>query len=286
MKTCLNGATLMPYSFEDDVKLAAANGFDGVEIWAEKLAKYLEDHSPSEVRRLLDQHGVEATGWCSAPLRYFNDVEGAVQAFRETAELAHTLGVQVLLAIPDRPPEDWSREQAIEHAGKVGKQYTPMLEEFDLRFVVEPKPTNFLVPHPRYAVEIVEHVNHERFGLMMDTFHYHRAGVSREEIWAIPIEKLFIVHVADAEDRPREELDDFLRLYPGAGVAPLVEMLQVVQQKGYNGYYSVEIFREEYWQRPAETIAIEAKRHLDEVLKKVIPNIHEHNLTHNKSEMY
>lgn len=266
MRTCLNGATTMPNSLEQDVRCAAAAGFDGLEIWGEKLPAFLKHHSAEDARALLDAHHVKAAGWCSVTLRFFNDVEGALQSFRESARLAHSLGVEVLLAIPDKPPDDMAYSQAVRRAGEVARRYTDILEEYDLKFVLEPKPTNAFVAGPRAALDIVQAVGHGRFGLMMDTFHYYRGNVPLEDIEAIPIEKLFIVHVADAEPIPREELTDFRRLYPGQGIAPLHEMLSIVHRKGYDGYFSVEIFQEEYWKRPGATIAAEAKRHLDQVL--------------------
>ena len=102
---------------------------------------------------------------------------------------------------------------------------------------------------------------------MMDTFHYFKSRVSIEEIAAIPIEKLLIVHVNDCEDLPREELRDSNRLYPSLGIIPLKGMLGAIKRNGYQGYLSVEIFREEYWKDDPLTISLNSKHYLDSVLK-------------------
>jgi len=37
MKTCINGATMMPHPLEKDIEAAGEAGFQGVEIWRDKL---------------------------------------------------------------------------------------------------------------------------------------------------------------------------------------------------------------------------------------------------------
>jgi sugar phosphate isomerase/epimerase len=65
-------------------------------------------------------------------------------------------------------------------------------------------------------------------------------------------------------------LNDSHRLYTGLGIIPLEEMLGILNRKGYQRFLSVEVFRQEYWNKPPEVISKEAKQHLDEVLDKII----------------
>jgi sugar phosphate isomerase/epimerase len=60
-----------------------------------------------------------------------------------------------------------------------------------------------------------------------DVFHYYQSSVSLEEIAATPVERLRAIHVNDGEDLPKEELNDFKRLYPTLGVLPAAEMLRI-----------------------------------------------------------
>jgi 2-keto-myo-inositol isomerase len=122
------------------------------------------------------------------------------------------------------------------------------------------------VPGAKEALAIVAEGDHPNLGMMMDLFHYYKSGVPMEDIEAIPIEKLLIIHVDDCEDLPRAQLNDGHRLYPGLGVMPVKEMLGIVKRKGYKGYLSVELFRREYWEATPEQISREAKKHLDAVI--------------------
>ncbi len=58
MKTCINGATTMPYSLEDDIKSAGKTGFQGVQIWKDKLDRYLQDHPKRDLKDLISQYNL------------------------------------------------------------------------------------------------------------------------------------------------------------------------------------------------------------------------------------
>jgi sugar phosphate isomerase/epimerase len=53
------------------------------------------------------------------------------------------------------------------------------------------------------------------------------------------------VHFQDTADVPKELYDNNSRLIPGDGVAPVVKILKKLQEKGYTGALSVELFRRE-----------------------------------------
>lgn len=270
MKTCINGATTMPYSFAQDIKSASVAGFDGVEIWTSKLKDYLEEHSIEDAKELLDANNVQAAALCPWDFSFFGDVDVTSEAVEDGAKIAEKLDCDTLLVTPDVPPESMSEAEAITTAGKVGRKYAEITQDYGVHLALEPLGNHPFVPGAKEAMAIIEVADHDYMGMMMDTFHYYKSNVPIEEIDAIPNDKLFIVHVNDCEDRPREELKDSHRLYTGLGVIPLSEMLGTIKRNGYEGYLSVEIFRREYWDKDPETISKEAKKYLDKLLKKLL----------------
>src|SRR5687767_15651529 len=68
-----------------------------------------------------------------------------------------------------------------------------------------------------------------------------------------------IFHINDAEDLPRNELEDRHRLLPGLGILPLREIVSAFRRIGYDKVASVEIFRPEYWARDPFELARAAK---------------------------
>ena len=81
-------------------------------------------------------------------------------------------------------------------------------------------------------------------------------------------ESLFIFHINDAENLPREQLQDSHRLLPGLGILPLSDMLQAFRSIGYDRVASVEIFRPEYWERDPFELARDAKAATEQVLAR------------------
>jgi len=271
MKLCINGGTTQPYSLEEDCRAAAAAGFEAVEIWMAKLVAFLEDHSPEDARALFESHGLKPAAFCPAiiPGRLvpvFEKPEEAVSAIRQTADLGQRIGCGTLLINFDRPPENMPYVDAVKRSAGVARELTLICADHGVRLSLEMKPNNSFIPTPMRTMPIVEAVDHDAFGIMMDTFHYYRGGVTLQDIEALPIEKIFIVHVADAPEGDIEEIDDFARVYPGLGVIPIADMLAVLKRKGYDGFASVELFQEDYWKRPVAVICNEAFAHLNAVM--------------------
>jgi 2-keto-myo-inositol isomerase len=102
---------------------------------------------------------------------------------------------------------------------------------------------------------IVMAVNRENIGLVLDTFHFYAGGSSVGAIRDVDPEKIFILHVNDAEKLPKPDLQDAHRLLPGEGVIPLAEILSSLKDIHYDGPVSLEMFRPAYWSRPPEEIA-------------------------------
>ena len=101
---------------------------------------------------------------------------------------------------------------------------------------------------------------------MIDTFHYYKSGITLQEVEAIPVELISIVHVNDSEDLPLGELTDQNRLYMGDGVIPLKEIMKILKRKKYCGAISVEIFRQAYWQDNPLKIAQKSKAAYDKIV--------------------
>ncbi|HKQ52504.1 MAG TPA: sugar phosphate isomerase/epimerase, partial [Pyrinomonadaceae bacterium] len=108
------------------------------------------------------------------------------------------------------------------------------------------------------AAQIVSALDRANVGLVLDSFHFYAGGSRLESIDALDPARLFIFHINDAEDRPREELEDRHRLLPGLGILPLKEIAAALARRGYDRVASVEIFRPEYWERDPYELAREA----------------------------
>ena len=79
-------------------------------------------------------------------------------------------------------------------------------------------------------------------GLLLDSWHWHHAGATTQDIVAAGRDRIVHVHFNDAPNLPPEQIHDNQRLLPGEGVINLTGFLQALQRIGYHDALSVEVF--------------------------------------------
>ncbi|HKP88274.1 MAG TPA: sugar phosphate isomerase/epimerase [Blastocatellia bacterium] len=262
MKLSLNGATTMKADLETDIRAASRAGFDCVEIWAAKLRDFLRSRTVAELKDLFAEHGVEPYSINSIEHATFRDEAGKeklVEECEELCEIASGIGCPYVVIVPGRTPQGATRADVIEesasclsHLGGAAQRHGVGLA---FEFLGQP---DCSVQTLDLADEIVRRVARPNVGLVIDSFHFYAGGSSLESINELDPDRLFIFHINDAEDRPREELEDRHRLLPGLGILPLKEITGALRRIGYDRVTSVEIFRPEYWERDPFELAGEA----------------------------
>jgi 2-keto-myo-inositol isomerase len=264
MIPCYNGATSRPYPLEEDLRAAAAAGFSLVELWGEKFESFFSHHELADLKALLHQNNLRVAAIDLVALDYSQpeNVEQAVSRARYLGEIAQAVGCDLLLLCSWGDLHGRSKEEGIDLVAEYLWPVCTAAAEFGCRLAIEPLGGHALIPGCREALAIIERARQPNLGLMWDFFHYHKSGVSLEEIRRIPLDRLWLVHVDDAPDLPRETLQDPDRVYPGDGAMPLPSYFQVLREMGYNGPISVELFNQEYYQQPIDEIARNAYQSL------------------------
>jgi 2-keto-myo-inositol isomerase len=263
MLIALNGATTMKADLEHDVVAASLAGFDGIELWASKLRQFLSVRSIEALDELLSQHRVRAFSINSIERITFRDSSGSNQLLQECAELsriAAAVGCPYLVVVPSPLPPATDRESVIKETVRALKEMGAVAEFFGASLAFEfLGQTGCSVQTLQMASEIVDQVDRENVGLVIDTFHFYSGGSRLDDIRRLNVDKLFIFHLNDAENRPRSELQDSHRLLPGMGILPLSDIVRELKSIGYDGIASVEIFRPEYWDMDANELARQAR---------------------------
>jgi sugar phosphate isomerase/epimerase len=79
-------------------------------------------------------------------------------------------------------------------------------------------------------------------GLLLDSWHWHHAGATPDDIVAAGKRGIVHVHFNDAAMQAPEKVLDNERLLPGEGVIDLVGFLRALHKIGYTDGLSVEVF--------------------------------------------
>ncbi|MDH5246405.1 MAG: sugar phosphate isomerase/epimerase [Betaproteobacteria bacterium] len=135
----------------------------------------------------------------------------------------------------------------------------------------------------RAAGEIVFRANCANLGLAIDAFDVLAAGAPLDDLDAIDPEQIFLVQLSDymwQEIRSAEERTataTHFRVFPGEGAHSdgLADFVTKLDEIGYCGDYSFDVYNDDYLQMPAETVAARAQRAADwlgeTVLRRALP---------------
>jgi 2-keto-myo-inositol isomerase len=257
MIPCYNGATSRPYPLQDDLAAAAAAGFPMVELWGEKFDKFFAEQTVDDLKRLLDRHRLRPAAIDLVALDYSvpENVERSMARAHELGRIAQAIGCDLLLLCSWGDLHGRSKEEGLHMVAEYLRPVCSAAAEHGCRLAIEPLGRAEVIPGCREALAIIEQAGQPNLGLMWDFFHYHKSGVPLDEIRRIPLDKLWLVHVDDAPGLPPETLKDPDRVYPGRGALPLPTYFTILQELGYRGPVSVELFNQEYYRQPIAEIA-------------------------------
>lgn len=271
MKLSFNGATSMHADLVTDIKAASAAGFDYLEIWATKLRVFLKENSVSDLKRLFDENNLLPYSINSIEHITFRNDEDYAKIKAECEELcriASEIDCPYVVVVPGKLPVDASKDLIVDESVRVLNELGKIAEKFDVGLAFEfLGQTDCSVQTLGLADEIVKKVNRTNVGLVLDSFHFYAGNSTFESIDALDAEKLFIFHINDSEDRPKEELNDSHRLLPGLGILPLKEIKAAFDRIGFDRIASIEIFRPEYWERDTFELARDAREAMLKVLR-------------------
>jgi 2-keto-myo-inositol isomerase len=271
MKIAMNGATTMRADLTTDIKAAGAAKFDYVEIWAAKLREFLKTNSAADLKKLIEDNDLQPYSINSIEhitFRNAADYEKIKAECEDLSRVAAEIGCPYVVVVPGKLPENASKEEIAEESVRVLNELADIAEKYNVGLAFEfLGQTDCSVQTLDFCKEIVEKVNRENVGLVIDTFHFYAGNSTFEAIETLDPKKLFIFHINDAEDLPREDLTDAHRLYPGTGILPIREIKQRFDKIGYDRMVSIEIFRPEYWSEDPFEVARKAKAATEKVLE-------------------
>lgn len=253
-----------------DILAASAAGFDLLEIWSAKLYRYLESKTTADLKAELEAANISPYSINSIEhITFRSDADYA--AIRSECEhlsrIAGELSCPYIVVVPGRLPVDATKEHIVSESVRVLRELSDIAGNYGVSLAFEfLGQSDCSVQTLDLCSEIVELVDRENVGNVIDSFHFYAGNSTFEAIDRLDPAKLFIFHINDAEDLPKEQLTDAQRLYPGTGILPLAKMKEHFDAIGYDRMVSIEIFRPEYWEQDPFEVARRAKESTEQVL--------------------
>ena len=227
-------------------RLAAKVGFPGTDVMLDSAMKAGAEATKDLLAELKLKSAV-----LNFPVEFRKDdaaFDASLSKLGETAEFASKIGCPRMMTYI-MPSSNVPKEQLVPIYKKRFTSSARVLAQSGLRLALE-----FLGPlHLRKAqpYEFIWRMNDmlaftkecgPNVGLLLDSWHWHHAGATTQDIINAGRERIVHVHFNDAPDLPPEQIRDNERLLPGEGVINLVGFLQALKKIGYRDALSVEVF--------------------------------------------
>jgi len=241
MITCLSGATTVPYGLAEDVRAAAAAGFEAIEVWRPKLEAFICDTGIEALAALLAKLGIEVASLAPYPIPCVPEIGDTVRRIRRAAESAARIGGDLIVAVPEPPPAGMAIEDALRILAGRLRACADAAAPSGVRIAVESRSDHPLLSDPRAALRLIRTAEHPKLGLAVGLAQLRATGIPAERLGDIPIDRLWLVRVTDGDGPPSIE-----------------EIIRTLEEIGYEGAVSVETPREDGWDLPIQEIAARA----------------------------
>jgi sugar phosphate isomerase/epimerase len=243
------------FDLADRCEQASRAGFKGIGLWHADLEHVLESRTLADVKRLLDDNGLEYLE-LECLLDWFLDPDDERrQAADSTRELlfeaaavldAHHIKVANIFSWPCELPLLTERyaELCAEAAERHGA-----------RMVYEFMPPDVNVRDLDTALAIVEGAGSPNAAVAIDTWHMAKLGIPPDELKRIPPQYLTWVELSDGQFENMEDpIDEVVnhRHLPGEGEFDIPGYVVACREVGYEGPWGVEVLSEALRALPIE----------------------------------
>jgi 2-keto-myo-inositol isomerase len=256
---CFNAATIMGQNLplDKEAEIAARAGYRGFEPWVRRIEEYVKSGGALDgLRKRIADLGLsveDAIGFAD----WINDDESkraaGLEQMKRDMDLVARIGGKRIAA----PPV--GAYNAAMDLAKVSERYRRLLELGRQMGVVpqlELWGGSQTLRRLGEVAYVITEAAHPDACPLLDIFHIYRGGSDFAGLRMFNGSAMHILHVNDyPADPPRDKITDAERIYPGDGVAPVVEILRDLLACGFRGMLSLELFNRDLWKQDPLSVA-------------------------------
>lgn len=235
------------WELEDAITTIAEVGYDGVEILGDVPHAY-PSHFGFE-RRMKLRSKLESLGLRVSNLNAFTLFalgntyhpswiderrEERIEFTLEAIELCEGIGSPCLSTEPGGP-HSADRTQAFGLFVDGLRKVLPRAEELGVKILVEPEPA-LLIETTYQMLELLWRVESEALGVNFDLGHFWCVGENPSEAFSRLKPWVHHIHIEDIAERRH------FHLLPGKGEIDFAEFFATVDELGYDGFFTVELY--------------------------------------------
>lgn len=257
----LNPPTVKGYglSLKEQVRLAIAAGFDGLEPWLKDAHAAKASGELSEAVKMARDgglafvNGIAFGAWVDAdPAKRAAGLEETKRDMALLAEMGCPCIAASMFGSQKKGSPLFSRETIAERYAVV----CDLGAKMDVRPLLEYWGHSVNLHTPEDALAVATQVGRANAGILPDVYHTYRGGGRFEAFRFFSPATVPVLHMNDyPANPPREQLVDADRIWPGDGVAPWRQIFAYLDEANVNPWLSIELFNPNYWKStPLETL--------------------------------
>lgn len=272
MKFAFSSNAFRRFTLSYCIAQIAKLGYDGIEIMCDFPHAYppaLSSQKISKIAREIKSRQLEisnlnafmlsAIGDFHHPSWIERDERARKQRIQHTIEcvkLAKKLGAKTISTEPGGPIGNMKKDTAMDIFVEGINSVIPVAEKLDTQILVEPEP-GLLLQTGSDFVQFISRINSDSVALNFDVGHFHCVGEDVPELIKELRNYIAHFHIEDIKDRVHNHL------IPGEGSINFKKVFSAIDDIGYDGFVTVELYP--YLDEPVQAAKLALK-----YLKKVI----------------
>lgn len=256
MKFAFSSNAFTRFSLLETIRAISTIGYQGIEIMADVPHAYpahLTEANRREIRDALTESNLEISN-INAFMHHADgdtyhpswiEKDAALRAKRvdytlRCIDLAHELGAHSVSTEPGGPLEGMSREEALKLFKEGLSAVAERAKDKGIRILIEPEP-GLLMENSSQFRELFRELDPNVFGLNFDIGHFYCVG---EEPSQLIRSMKGIYHHFHLEDIAATREHKHLML--GHGAIDIGSVLRTIEETGYTGFVTVELYTYEH----------------------------------------
>ena len=253
-KNLSTGAIGIRANMKEGLALAKESGFEGLDLNIGEASQLAEEHSVEYVKEMWQEAGIAMGGWGFGVNWRGSDADyyAGLAQLPARAELAAELGCFRTTTVVGPASNDMTFQENWDFSVKRLRAVAEILNShghaIGLEFIgpaTSRKGAKYLFAYTMDAMlGLSAAIGTGNVGLLFDTWHWYTCRSTVDDVRKLSASDVVYVHINDAPAGidPDEQIDNIRCLPAETGVIPLTELMQILDEIGYDGPVTPEPF--------------------------------------------
>ncbi len=274
MRTSISTFVYYNYSLEETVKRVVDCGYDGIEIWGGRQHAYRNDLSGeevSELRRLMEQSGIEISAFIPAQFRYPTCLcspnprirEDSVVYIKDSISTSLELGCTRVSLCPGHTLHGQGYDDGMAQLTASIRELHKFAYPMDVELLIEPahRFESDLILTVEDGIEFISKLDLEDLGIVLDTGHCFVNNESLVDCVSLLDGIPHHIHIDDNNGKSDQHK------IPGEGELDFLPFLSELKKSKYDGFLTVELGWD-YTLDPDQA-AIKSRENIESFIRKI-----------------